>query len=729
MNSMATRNDSVSDKCEKPRMGKGLFYHRILKSLLISSLIFALISIAIFTVVLKQITLVERESNSSAYVNQLNSLNIAEMSISQMLSTLDTYVLDSFLDSEASDNFRYYYALKLYSWLSANNGSFGDTAYRTVIISRSDDGMVITPTGSCTLDYYIERMSDLSSENASLLRKRIEEGYPASFAFAEYGADGIASDAYFAKPYSTDGDGYAIILSRFYLSRFFTLLDNEEAAIIGPAGQMVLGSIPSDMLMAHLSSSDGPEEQSNQFYSESLAGLQWRFAAYFRPANRASFYLIIWLLVLLSFAVLLYFLVFRQASLLYSPFSEALSGGEPGLVIEKNTDEMELLITKNQECRTLVKQLSKANEEMELYEEVRENRNLLEGLSSADDCSDVAYHVAVVMFSDENDRDVDSLAFQIGLRHYRDKGIRYIPYGNERIALIIEGINDAKAMLLELLHLCPDEADVKAVLSGALKGMSMLHSGYEECLKLLRYSSSLDSYRIITQDDIRSLKMSDDFTYSADDEQFFIKLIMSGNPQAYEELNEICSRNAEGLSYEAKYSFSLCLLSTLSRLFSELKKSPEEIVGHSIDFEGLVDDKSPDSIIANVRAVFEEVISSVCNSRSQSDGQMISMMKNYIHENYMHNIGLQNMADKFNITPKYCGMIFSRLSSDNFKNYLNQYRIEEAKKIIESDPSIKVQDLASVVGFNSPNTFIRVFSRYTGMTPKSYADIIAFSKN
>ncbi len=89
----------------------------------------------------------------------------------------------------------------------------------------------------------------------------------------------------------------------------------------------------------------------------------------------------------------------------------------------------------------------------------------------------------------------------------------------------------------------------------------------------------------------------------------------------------------------------------------------------------------------------------------------------------------QNLADKFNITPKYCGMLFSKLCNENFKNYLNRYRVEEAKKIIQNNQSIKVQDLASMVGFNSSTSFIRVFVKYIGVTPKAYADSIAFQKN
>ncbi len=58
------------------------------------------------------------------------------------------------------------------------------------------------------------------------------------------------------------------------------------------------------------------------------------------------------------------------------------------------------------------------------------------------------------------------------------------------------------------------------------------------------------------------------------------------------------------------------------------------------------------------------------------------------------------------------------------KNYLNSYRIEKAKEILYHNTDMKVSTLGKQVGFNSSNTFIRVFTKYTGMTPKVFAEQI-----
>ena len=106
---------------------------------------------------------------------------------------------------------------------------------------------------------------------------------------------------------------------------------------------------------------------------------------------------------------------------------------------------------------------------------------------------------------------------------------------------------------------------------------------------------------------------------------------------------------------------------------------------------------------------------------------LLNQMLNYIYENYWDDIMLNDLAEHLNISPKYCGILFKQLSDNNFKDFLNRYRIEKAKEILRDDPSIKIVDLSAMVGFNSSNSFIRVFSKYEGITPGAYVDRIQHS--
>lgn len=132
--------------------------------------------------------------------------------------------------------------------------------------------------------------------------------------------------------------------------------------------------------------------------------------------------------------------------------------------------------------------------------------------------------------------------------------------------------------------------------------------------------------------------------------------------------------------------------------------------------------------ITAIKAVLSDVIAAKKQRSQTQDELLLTQMLDYIHENFKDNIMLNDLADQFNISPKYCGILFKQLSDNNFKDYLNRYRIEQAKKLIQERPSMKTKDLSVMTGFNSSNTFIRVFGKYTGTTPQKYAEQIMENK-
>ena len=65
-------------------------------------------------------------------------------------------------------------------------------------------------------------------------------------------------------------------------------------------------------------------------------------------------------------------------------------------------------------------------------------------------------------------------------------------------------------------------------------------------------------------------------------------------------------------------------------------------------------------------------------------------------------------------------------NSDNFRSFLNRYRVDEAKRIIEHKirrkEELNLSELYVPAGFNSAVPFYRAFKLLTGLTPKNYAD-------
>lgn len=69
---------------------------------------------------------------------------------------------------------------------------------------------------------------------------------------------------------------------------------------------------------------------------------------------------------------------------------------------------------------------------------------------------------------------------------------------------------------------------------------------------------------------------------------------------------------------------------------------------------------------------------------------------------------------------------FSQLLNDNlgksFSSFINEYRIEEAKLIIQSNTKYTLDAIGKESGFNSKSTFYTTFKRLVGMTPSKYKE-------
>jgi len=74
---------------------------------------------------------------------------------------------------------------------------------------------------------------------------------------------------------------------------------------------------------------------------------------------------------------------------------------------------------------------------------------------------------------------------------------------------------------------------------------------------------------------------------------------------------------------------------------------------------------------------------------------------------------------------KYLYHAINDNSDSNFRSFLNRYRVDEAKRIIEQkikkDEYLNLSEIYAMAGFNSSVSFYRAFKHITGLKPKEYA--------
>lgn len=68
----------------------------------------------------------------------------------------------------------------------------------------------------------------------------------------------------------------------------------------------------------------------------------------------------------------------------------------------------------------------------------------------------------------------------------------------------------------------------------------------------------------------------------------------------------------------------------------------------------------------------------------------------------------------------YLSQLINNEYDYNFYQFVTNYRIEEAKRLMRENPNLQMQEVADRSGFSSPTVFSRVFSRETGKTPREW---------
>ena len=101
------------------------------------------------------------------------------------------------------------------------------------------------------------------------------------------------------------------------------------------------------------------------------------------------------------------------------------------------------------------------------------------------------------------------------------------------------------------------------------------------------------------------------------------------------------------------------------------------------------------------------------------DMEMMQVALQYLENNFMDNITLNDIAGRVNFSPSYFSRLFKKTSGMNFKMYLNSIRIDKAKSML-SYTSRTIAEIAFESGFNSIRTFNREFKTIKGCTPSDF---------
>lgn len=85
---------------------------------------------------------------------------------------------------------------------------------------------------------------------------------------------------------------------------------------------------------------------------------------------------------------------------------------------------------------------------------------------------------------------------------------------------------------------------------------------------------------------------------------------------------------------------------------------------------------------------------------------------------------IEKLATSLDVNSKYLSQVINEEFNENFSNYVNEFRIKEARRLLIAEEYSKysIEAIADFVGFNSKPSFNAAFKKITGITPSLFKD-------
>ena len=413
----------------------------------------------------------------------------------------------------------------------------------------------------------------------------------------------------------------------------------------------------------------------------------------------------------------------------------------------KNKDEkaLEYIEHKIEEIETMNKTLQTRLSALRSYQRKKKIKDYLIGISEHSDISSLkdesdifkvkSYRVMIMEIYDlesvENIFDKFNMSKELILKYFAEEVVcEVVDIDYKSIAFVMEELlpkEDLEEVLKCLVRHIDRNFNLKftVVATNVYDDVMQMPKAYRTAKKILDYKYIFKQERVIFQDRIKENSFNK-YYYPIELESKLILRTLSSNEISVKRIIDEMFNEKNSSSMDKKYikEFGVLLYNTLNRIFIQLEEINENINVKDYNINEILAINDA----ALLKEVFQSKILEICKLTKIEEENDIESVKikieRYLDENYMIDISLENLADYLGHSFKYTSVLFKKVMGDNFKNYLSIYRIEKAKELMQENEGLRIKDLAELVGYNSSNTFIRIFRKYEGISPGKYFGIV-----
>ncbi len=174
------------------------------------------------------------------------------------------------------------------------------------------------------------------------------------------------------------------------------------------------------------------------------------------------------------------------------------------------------------------------------------------------------------------------------------------------------------------------------------------------------------------------------------------------------------------MEQEDKKSLCISIFTSLQYILAEYNINTGDLFGKTAAIWNKIDNFDTLSDVHQwIYNILKSTLAYADSSKQSKYEKIVNDIKLFISENYGEISSIEQISEHLQISASYAKSIFKKHTGKTIFDYLLNYRMGEAKKLL-SDPYCKIYEVSERVGYKSPAHFSTTFKRITGMTPNDY---------
>lgn len=258
--------------------------------------------------------------------------------------------------------------------------------------------------------------------------------------------------------------------------------------------------------------------------------------------------------------------------------------------------------------------------------------------------------------------------------------------------------------------------NISVILDHASINWDELHKLYRKSVEFLNYLGTLSSgqvFRVLKNEEYEKHFKP---IYDAGE---LAKAITTEDIDSITMLSDAMFLNASDMPFENLHALVMSIAGELMQAIVKLNK----MNGH-VSLELWRDLLQADNY-TSLNKVFSNILNTyvdgVAEKKKGLKHFIIERAVKYIHDNYQNDIAVQDMASYLNMNQSYLSVLFKKEMGQTISNYLSMIRIEKAKEYLINH-NVKIHDITTLVGYQTPSYFTYQFKRHVGCTPAEFRE-------